>query len=286
VNSTLRGICRRLWIRALRRICRHRAVILGYHGVAECDLKDDLFLLQLPPVRFRRQLEMMCVAGFRFVTVAELARQVAGGVPAPGLAAVSFDDGMRNNLTTALPILRELGIPATVYIPTGWIGGRSPWIDDAADNAILDADEIRELAGTGWEIGAHTVTHVDLSTLEYADARREVQRSCEALFALTGARVETFAYPFGRYGPEAIAAVRDCGLRAAVTTGGRRWDPFKLPRAMVGAADPYPVVLLKILGLYEPLLSSPPLRRLRAWSKRIRTRALREHEADRGFDPP
>ncbi len=280
MKSALRGISRGLWTRALRQVCRRRAVILGYHGVANCRRSDDLFLLQLPTARFRRQLEMMRDAGFRFVTVAELARQAAGGAPPAGVAAVSFDDGMQNNLTTAAPILRELGIPATVYVPTGWIGGRSRWIGDTGDNRILEPAEIRQLAAAGWEIGAHTVTHADLSTLEYRDAHDEIARSCDALHALTGTRVETFAYPFGRYGPEAVAAVRDCGLRAAVTTGARGWDPFELPRAMVGAADPYPIVLLKILGLYEPMLALPPLRSLRAWSKRVRSKALEDPGSD------
>jgi hypothetical protein len=49
---------------------------------------------------------------------------------------------------------------------------------------------------------------------------------------------------------------------------------------MVGGADPYPLVLLKILDLYEPLLSSPPVRRLRTWIKRIRGDALRDAQID------
>src|SRR5438045_3552012 len=84
----------RIWTAALRRICRNRSVILGYHGVAECPRKEDLFLLQVPAARFRGQLEMMREAGFRFATVVELARMCAGGPPPPGIAAVSFDDAM------------------------------------------------------------------------------------------------------------------------------------------------------------------------------------------------
>jgi peptidoglycan/xylan/chitin deacetylase (PgdA/CDA1 family) len=280
VRRALQTSLRSLWTLALAQIRQRRPVILGYHGIASCHLRDDMFLLQVPPARFRWQLEMMRDAGFEFVTVAELVRELAAGRRGCGLAAVSFDDGMRNNRTTALPILRELGIRATVYVPTGWIGGRSPWISDAADNAILDREDIRDLADQGWEIGAHTVTHADLSRLGYDEARREIQQSCEDLLALTGTPVETFAYPFGRYGTTAVAAVRDSGLRAAVTTGARHWDPFELPRAMVGGADPYPLVLLKILDLYEPLLSSPPMRRLRTWSKRIRGDALRDAQID------
>ena len=90
----------------MRRIARRRSVILGYHGVARCPRSEDLFFLQVSPERFKAQIEMMLDAGFRFTTVAELARQAGGGSPPPGLAAVSFDDAMRNNLTTALPIIQ------------------------------------------------------------------------------------------------------------------------------------------------------------------------------------
>ena len=152
------------------------------------------------------------------MTVAELARVAAGGTAPAGLAAVSFDDGMQNNLTTALPILHSLGIPASVYVPSGWLGGRSPWLADGADNRILSADEVRALAHAGWEIGAHTVTHADLSVLDYAQCRDEIERSCADLSEMTGRRVETFAYPFGRYSPVAVQAARDCGLIAAVTS--------------------------------------------------------------------
>jgi peptidoglycan/xylan/chitin deacetylase (PgdA/CDA1 family) len=181
---------------------------------------------------------------------------------------------MRNNLTTALPILQTLGIDATVYVPSGWMGGRSPWLADGADNRILAAAEVAELSSAGWEIGAHTVTHADLSVLDYDQCLDEIQRSCDQLTDLTGVPVRTFAYPFGRYSPTAVEAVRDSGLTAAVTVGTRGWDPFELPRAMVGAADPDPIVLLKMLDLYEPLLSSAPMRRVRQLSKRVRHRSL------------
>lgn len=254
-------------------------MILGYHGVAVCPRKDDLFLLQLAPAKFRAQLEMMQAAGFRFMTVAELAREAGGGPPPPGLAAVSFDDAMRNVLTNALPILRELDIRATVYVPTQWLGGTSPWIGEGSDGAILTAEELRELLAAGWELGAHTATHADLSQLEYLDCRREIEGSREALARLTGATVQTLAYPFGHYGPAAMAAARDAGMLAAVTTGSGRWEPFELTRAMIGAADPFPIVLLKLTDRYEPLLSSPPLRVARRASKRIRARLGARHKA-------
>jgi peptidoglycan/xylan/chitin deacetylase (PgdA/CDA1 family) len=261
---------RRHWVGALARVCRRRAVVLGYHGVGESRLREDPGLLQVSPRRFRTQIELLLAAGFSFVTLAELAARANGGVPEPGLAAVTFDDGMRNNHTVALPILREYGIPATVYVTIGFIGGVSPWIRSPIDGAIMAAPELRELAAAGWELGAHTMTHADLSTLDYDGCRKEIEDSRAALEQIAGVDVQTFAYPFGRYGQAAIAATRDAGLLAAVTTGSGSWEPYEMTRAMIGAIDPLPVVLLKLTDRYEPLLSSAPMRAVRRASKRAR----------------
>lgn len=265
-----------LWVRALERIRRRRSVILGYHGIAAAGLLDDLSLLLVPPARFRRQLELMRAAGFRFVTLAELV-QAGSGEPPPGFAVVTFDDGMRNNHSVALPILRELDIPATVFVTIDFIGAHSPWVGGEDDGAMLDEAELHDLVRAGWELGAHTLTHADLSQLDYEQCRREIAQSRDALERTFGVAVRTFAYPFGRYGPAALAAARDAGLLAAVTTGSGSWARYELTRAMIGGADPLPVVLLKLTDRYEPLLRTPPLRVLRWASRRARAkiRALR-----------
>jgi len=267
---------RRVRVRALEQVRRHRSVVLGYHGVAESRLRDDLSLLQVSPRRFRAQLEMLTDAGFRFVTMAELARRAGGGTPEPGMAVVTFDDGMRNNRRVALPILSEYGIPATVYVTIGFISGESPWIGPGGDGAMMSEEELRDLAAAGWELGAHTMTHPDLSTLDYDACLEEIEQSRAELERIAGVGVETFAYPFGRYGPAALAAVRDAGFLAAVTTGSGRWDSYEITRAMIGAADPLPVMMLKLTDRYEPLLRTAPVRAARQASKRLRA-AVTEH---------
>ena len=260
------------WAAAARHVARRRSVILCYHGVADSPHEEDQYRLQLPPAMFRAQLEMLRDAGFRFVTVAELAQIAGGGRLPPGLAAVSFDDGLRNNLTTALPILGQLGLRATVYVPTGWLGGQHP--DIGSDAAILTGDEVRELVRHGWEIGGHTASHADLSLLDYVQCRAEIERSCTELARLTGAPIQTFAYPFGRYSAAAMAAVRDCGLLAAVAGESGSWQRFELKRTMVGGAEPLSVFLLKSADRYEPLLKSAPMRLLRS-SKQAARRRIR-----------
>jgi peptidoglycan/xylan/chitin deacetylase (PgdA/CDA1 family) len=263
---------RRLWATRMERLCRTRSVILGYHGIARSPLWHDVHRLSLSPKRFRTQLELLIDAGFEFITVAELARLADGGTPPPGYAAISFDDGMRNNLTVALPILQEYGLRATVYVTIGYLGGISPWIGPKTDNRMLSEEEVRDLVGAGWELGAHTMTHPDLSTLDYEDCRREIEDSKTALESIGAVAVETLAYPFGFYDSTVIEAARDSGLLAAVTTGSGSWAPYELTRAMISALDPISVVLLKLTDRYEPLLQLPPASLLRRVSKQARER--------------
>jgi peptidoglycan/xylan/chitin deacetylase (PgdA/CDA1 family) len=253
---------------ALRRAARSRPAILGYHGIGDCSRADDPSLLQISPVLFEAQLRLLLEAGFRFITVAALAAKLTAGEPAEGFAAVSFDDGMRNNLTAAAPILARLAIPATVYIAVGFIAGHSPWIC-GPEGAMLNRQEILRLHAEGWEIGAHTITHPDMSNLSYQECLAEITESRRMLEELTGAAVKTFAYPFGNYGPAALAASRDSGLLASVTTGSGKWEPHELTRTMVNSGDPMAVVVLKLLDCYEPMLANRPMRLARDFRRQL-----------------
>jgi peptidoglycan/xylan/chitin deacetylase (PgdA/CDA1 family) len=230
----------------------------------------------VPPDRFRRQVELLLGAGFRFVTVAQLA--AADG--APGLVALSFDDGMDDNHSVLLPILREYGITATIYVTTGFLGKPNPWIDPAASTRFMTEDELREVASAGVEIGAHTVTHPDLETLGADQCFEEMRASRDELERIIGAPVTTFAYPFCSYGPAALEAARRTGFDAAVTCHGRgAWDrPLELPRTMITGKDGMPSFVLKVTGAYEPMFRSAPVRMLRAGTRglRARVRAARE----------
>ena len=167
---------------------------------------------------------------------------------------------MRNNHEIALPILQEFDIRATVYVTIGFIGASSPWIGPDGDGAMMDGRSCATWPQAGWELGAHTMTHPDLSTLDYDACRKEIEQSRVALEEIAGAPVETFAYPFGRYGPEAIAAARESGLIAAVTTGSGSWAAVRAHAGDDRRRRPAAGDLLKLTDRYEPLLQSPPMR--------------------------
>jgi peptidoglycan/xylan/chitin deacetylase (PgdA/CDA1 family) len=270
VPSSLTDACAR---RALSELGRRRSLVLGYHGVGAPAAGQDPHNLLVSPGRFRRQVELLRDAGFDFVTVAELAKLIDDGPPPAGRLALSFDDGMEDNHSELLPILRDYGIPATVYVATGFIGKANPFMGEDSQARMMTVRELRELAAAGVELGAHTVTHPDLSVMSRDDCLREMKDSRTELARLTGAEVTTFAYPFCRYGVNAIEAAREAGFLAAVTCEGRGgWKRFELGRAMLTGKDGLASFLLKLFDVYQPLFDSLPGQAVRASTRRLRGR--------------
>lgn len=260
-------------------IRRTRALILGYHGVGTIDHAHDPHNLIVSPSRFRAQVQVLLDAGFTFVTVSDIiSRLLADGRPPPGVVALSFDDGMEDNYSVLFPILQELSLTATVYVTTGLIGRPNPWLLPEAGARMMTADELRALHSAGVELGAHTVSHRDMSQLDHDACLAEVQGSIDALSTVTAASVHTFAYPYGRYGEDALRALRSTSIIGAVTCEHRgSWAPLELKRPMITGKDRLPDFLLKATGTYYPLYTSAPgrhARRLtRAWRSRRRRRA-------------
>src|SRR4051794_18672243 len=172
---------------AARSLARRRSLILAYHGIGDSNVDVDPEFLRVPPAAFRGQLDVLTQAGFRVVTVATLAAaaRAAGGTPPPGLVALSFDDGMEDNHSELLPILREYGMPATVYVTTGLLGRPNPWMA-AGTSRMMVASELLDLHAAGVELGAHTVTHPNLEELSYEECLDEIAASRDFLRELTG----------------------------------------------------------------------------------------------------
>ncbi len=130
---------------------------------------------------------MLLEAGFELVTVADLAGRADGRRAAAGPRRASFDDGMENNHSVLLPILREYGIPATVYVTTGMIGEPNPWLGAGVGRADDDRGRASRARGAGVELGAHTVTHPDLSLWTVTTACARWSTAGRAIEELTGA---------------------------------------------------------------------------------------------------
>ena len=238
--------------------------------------------LRVRPDAFRAQLELLLGAGFEFVTVAEFATRCNGEAPPAGLAALSFDDGMDDNHDVVLPILAELRLPATVYVVTGLVGKPNPWLAAGSGARMMNEEELRALAAAGIEIGAHTITHPDLSRLDYDACLDEIDGSRRELERLLGVSVRTFAYPYCRFGAAARAAVERAGFEAAVSCQGLgSWDHFELKRSLITGKDELPIFLLKLTDAYQPLFDSGPSRVVRSSTRTLRDRRRRRKQERR-----
>lgn len=109
---------------------------------------------------------------------------------------------------------------------------------DLPADLMLTTTQLKELAGTPFDLGAHTESHPILAKLGFAEARREIEASRACLERLTNRRIALFAYPNGKphqdYGADAVRAVREAGFAAAVSTSWgvstRGTDRFQLAR--------------------------------------------------------
>ncbi len=213
--------------------------ILMYHAVEE-PAADVLHPKNyVAPDRFAAQMRALLEWGYTPITLDDWLGYRDGGARIPRRPfIVTFDDGYRNVRENAWPVLRELGIPAAVFVVSGRIGGTNDW-EPPAEHVLqlMNADELRSLDGDGITIGSHSRSHRPLARIAESEARQELADSRRALEDLLGHPVRYFAYPFSNQSRRVRTLAREAGYRACVRGRGRmnfrRTDPFGLRRIQV-----------------------------------------------------
>lgn len=252
--------------RLLGNRCADGFGILMYHRV--CDPVRGVAppTWNVTPRQLHRQLSGLLARGFEAWPLAQLieARRNLRVIPSQ-VFAVTFDDGYRNNLTQALPVLRELNVPATIFLATKYLDSPKPFpCDDwsATGSAQvptdcwqpLSTDECRQLAASGViELGAHTHSHENF--VGRADAfRRDLATCLQVLHDRFDIDHPTFAFPFGAFDAQMLEIVRDLGATCALTTAHRRVectdDEFGWSRFNVWNGDSASVLAAKLSGWY------------------------------------
>jgi peptidoglycan/xylan/chitin deacetylase (PgdA/CDA1 family) len=204
--------------------------ILMYHvlGVPSASAPyPDLFV---KPNDLAGQLAWLEAQGYHGVTLRQVFRYWRAGVALPRKPVViSFDDGYLSDYAVALPALRRYGWPGVLNL-----------VVDNVRPGDITASQVRKLIAAGWEIDAHTVHHLDVTTLGASQLRQEVAGSRADLRRMFHQPVDFFCYPAGRYDATAIAAVRAAGYVGATTTNpglGRPADAFTLNRIRIDYGD-------------------------------------------------
>jgi peptidoglycan/xylan/chitin deacetylase (PgdA/CDA1 family) len=218
--------------------------ILMYHVIAAPPRGTPYPDLWVRPTAFADEVDALARAGYHATTLDAVWRAWHGrGTMPRHPIVVSFDDGYQSQSTGARRALDRLGWPGVLNLVAANVrlaGG-------------LTRAEVRAMMRDGWEIDAHTLTHVDLTTVDPVRLTHEVAGSRAWLRRAFGVRADFFCYPAGRYDPAVESAVRAAGYRGATTTtagiASHGADPFALPRVRVTPEMTAATLLATLRGL-------------------------------------
>jgi peptidoglycan/xylan/chitin deacetylase (PgdA/CDA1 family) len=195
----------------------HAIPILMYHSIdRHGDPRAPRWTLS--PTLFAEHMHWLAVHDYRPLTISDLVSARASGKPLPPRTlAITFDDGLRDFLTGALPVLQRHSFPATLYVVTGYVGKTSRWSRSLgeADRPMLSWGELRFISEHGIECGAHTHSHPQLDIIPRAGAFAEILRSKASLEDHLSRAVRTFAYPHGYACRATRHLVRQAGFTSA-----------------------------------------------------------------------
>jgi peptidoglycan/xylan/chitin deacetylase (PgdA/CDA1 family) len=206
--------------------------ILMYHSIVN-DHSDDAYSVAI--TAFQEQISWLRRHGFEIIHLSSLHRLLIEG-SAKNLnkkVVVTFDDGYKDFLTNALPVLKRNEAPATVFIVTEMLGQLASWSRSGSRVRLMSEDEIVFIKTEGISIGSHTAGHVDLTLLEEKELVRQLCDSYDKLTRL-GESFYSFSYPWGQSSTQVRNAVKACGYVCAVGVNSRmpleRAAMYLLPR--------------------------------------------------------
>ena len=257
--------------------------IVAYHRVAPHVRRVPPPLHNVTPERFREQIRGLLRRDFNVWPLQRIVHHAAEGceIP-PRTIAITFDDGFETVFSRAWPLLRELHVPATVFVNTAYLDSTDPFPFDAWGSKWkgrvppesyrpLTSAQCRELQESGLiGLGAHTHTHADFRDRP-EEFREDLQLSISILRTRFGLDEVPFAFPFGRptlgfTGGALTQAAREtgviCGLTAESVLIDHCSDPLQWGRFNAFAWDTSATLAAKLAGWYS-------------WAPKLRQRLAR-----------
>ena len=158
------------------------------------------------------------------------------------LVAITFDDGYRDNLTVALPLLERFQLPITLFVAAGFLGR----------DQYLSREDLREISKHPLvTIGAHGLWHRHFNRLTSDEARFELTESRQQLAGITGKPVDLLAWPYGECNAELERLSSECGYRASWSVWKGTNSLHSRWRVPLGRRDNLARFVVKTSGVYS-----------------------------------
>ena len=192
--------------------------ILMYHSIEHMPKGTAMRSLHVPPKRFKFQMWLLKILGYKGLSMRDLTPYLQGDKTGK-VVGITFDDGYKNNLKNAAPILKKYRFGATCYIVSQRLGESNIWDLDKGINQrpLMTKNEIDEWLDAGLDIGAHTQTHADLSDINDIQIVKEVRQCKLDLEKQFNIDIVDFCYPFGRFNTTVTDIVISAGYHTATT---------------------------------------------------------------------
>lgn len=231
--------------------------MLAYHSVRPVGpVSPSPYIID--PEQFSRQMEWLAEKNYQVASLSTVLGSFHTGSSLPPKTIVlSFDDGCRDNLTYAAPIVRRYGFIPIVFLCPGLFGQpEGKYHDFITPSPLLTQDEALDLIHAGWEVGGHTQKHPRLVRHRPGGELDDEVGGCRvAIRNLLGYDAKVFAYPFGQFNTVVKQCVVRHGYEAACTTlsgfNTARTDRFELRRIVIRAEDDLREFHRKVQGAYD-----------------------------------
>jgi peptidoglycan/xylan/chitin deacetylase (PgdA/CDA1 family) len=212
----------------------NRLTILMYHSIANNPSDPNA----VSRGSFSAQMQYLADHHWKVVSLEEGMQRLQNGLGLRKFAVITFDDGYIDFLTTALPILQQFSYPATMFVPTGLVGGRAIWDSHDKSKELMNWEQVREVTRRGVAIGSHTITHAILTGCNDRTLEHELAGSLTSLRERFGSIYPALAYPSGAFSPREMQAAEKAGFVCGLGTCSRWGNGPGTPRLCLRRESP------------------------------------------------